>query len=250
MGGSFFVRLHESVSSEFLRRRRKNAAYSLRAFGRDLGLSAAVLSCFLSRKRNLSRRNAYRVASGLKISHDPDIFQVGDVSEEPQATDFRLLTFEELKELSDWVVYGVLSLSRRADALACDTWLALQLKTRPARVRRALALATKAGLVKIENGKLIRTSKPITTTQDCPSGSLRKLHGQFLNLAKIALERAPVLERDFGATTALIDPSNIPRAKRELLRFRRRLVEILSKGRPSKPYVIATHLFELKGNGE
>ena len=54
-----------TLLDELTRRKNKNPSYSLRAYARDLGISSTSLSDVLSAKRNLSRKNALKVAEKL-----------------------------------------------------------------------------------------------------------------------------------------------------------------------------------------
>ncbi|MGZ3699878.1 MAG: helix-turn-helix domain-containing protein, partial [Bdellovibrionota bacterium] len=58
----------ELLNEAFAERKAKNPSYSLRAFARYLAISAAALSQVLSRKRDLSKRNALKVAERLGLS--------------------------------------------------------------------------------------------------------------------------------------------------------------------------------------
>ena len=59
------MKLLEALVSELFARKNRNGNYSLRAFARDLDVSAATLSCVMSGRRDLSKRLAQRIKSRL-----------------------------------------------------------------------------------------------------------------------------------------------------------------------------------------
>jgi transcriptional regulator with XRE-family HTH domain len=58
------------LASRLDERRQKNKMYSLRAFSRDLGIPAGLLSEVLSGKRSLTAKLAERISLRLDLSHD------------------------------------------------------------------------------------------------------------------------------------------------------------------------------------
>ena len=53
---------HDLINEEFEKRKQINSAYSLRAFARDLGISAPRLSQILNKKQGLSLNAAQNLA--------------------------------------------------------------------------------------------------------------------------------------------------------------------------------------------
>ena len=59
--------ISEFLGAEFSKRKLRNETYSLRAFARDLGVSASRLSEILSGKLGISEKTAETIASKLRL---------------------------------------------------------------------------------------------------------------------------------------------------------------------------------------
>ena len=57
----------QKLKEEFSRRKRANSVYSLRAYGRDLGIHPSTLSQVISGKRSLPVKTVKRVTEGLRL---------------------------------------------------------------------------------------------------------------------------------------------------------------------------------------
>lgn len=59
----------EILQNSFTEKKQRNAAYSLRAFSRDVGISAPQLSRIFNGKRKLSAEQACKIAIKLQFNH-------------------------------------------------------------------------------------------------------------------------------------------------------------------------------------
>jgi transcriptional regulator with XRE-family HTH domain len=229
--------LHRELSD----RRGRNAAYSLRAFARDLGVSVTALSDVLAGKRDFSRRNALRIAEKLAFSPEQTKEWLGDVG--VAAEFFRPIDEDTFRLIADWYFFAILSLARLKKSRSDETWIAKRLGISVLEARGALQLLTRLGLVDTSDGKLRRTTEPLRTSTNVPSAALRKHHKQNLRLAELSIDRDPLEARENCSVTMAIDPSRIAEAKRRMARFKESLSDLLEGGRPSEVYTLSLHLF-------
>lgn len=92
---------------------------------------------------------------------------------------------------------------------------------------KSLDKLMKLELLKEENGKMIRTSMPITTSVDIPSVSIREHHKQSMEKALSALEEVAVELRDYTTVTYAIYPEKLPEIKKLIHSFQRKLGKLV-----------------------
>lgn len=249
LGKSYRIYLRD----ELLERKGKNPHYSLRAFARDLGISATVLSEVLSHKRHLSQKNFLRIADKLVLSPEEKLWILNEIKGNPELTEDEeeILQLKEdtFRMMSDWYYFGILSLSRIKESSANPVWIAKRLGISPFEAKTAVETLRRLGFVKTEKGKLRRTSSRLETTLDVPSSALRKFHKQHLALGQLSIERDSVDTREFNTMTMAVDPKKIKEAQRLMLAFRERLSRFMEKGKASEVYVLAMQLFPLSRQG-
>jgi DNA-binding FadR family transcriptional regulator len=85
-------------------------------------------------------------------------------------------------------------------------WLALLLNLEIKVVKEALKRLKNLGLLDIKDGKLVRTAKALTTTNDIPSMAIKNHHLGNLRLAEKALFNEAVERRVFGSITMPTNP--------------------------------------------
>ncbi len=256
----------------FSARRRRNSAYSLRAFARDLGTTATTLSEVLNRKRGLSDVLATRFAKGLGLSDsEATLFRAlvkaehaRGRAERAQAQkeivawqegggalvggEYREMTSDFFDVVADWQHFAALELFETKGFSGEATEVAARLNLSEVEARATLARLEKVGLLE-RVGERLRPSEDFTaSTSGIPSEAIRRNHRQILGKALDALETQSVEERDFGQITLAIDPADLPKAKELLKKFRRELGETLGLGpQKSRVYCLAMQLFALDG---
>ncbi len=235
--------LLERIYSE---RRLRNPSYSLRAFSRDLEISPATLSQVLSAKRTLSKQSVLKVADRLCLtpSETKELLSTSG-RRASHKTEREILDDDVFRVISDWYHFAILSLARTKNCRANPAWVGKRLGISAAQARSALLTLEKMKLVEVKGKNLLRTSNPITTTQDIPSSALRKFHKQHLELASQSLEKVPTEKRDVSTITMAIDPKNIDRAKRMIAKMRDRISKVLETGKITEVYTMAIQLFPL-----
>jgi len=232
------------ILQELTNRKTRNASYSLRAFARDLGVSPAALSQYLSRKRELSNKNRRLIAEKLNLSPLEQEALIATAQTRPGVQDHRLQISEDtFKLISDWVSVAILSLARLRENQAKATWVSKRLGITESQAKDALQRLMRAELIEVKAGRLQRTGKVFTTTSDVPSQAIRKFHLSVLHKAQEALLDLPVDTRDITVMTMPADPAKLQEAKKILERTRRRIADLLTTDEASEVYVLSMQLF-------
>lgn len=249
--GSYRLWLSEQLDA----RKRKNPAYSLRAFARSLNVPPASLSQILLGKRPLTLKNALRMADRLELA-PPErqaflssvVWQGTQNEQKPGVKQYTELEAETFAIISDWYHYAILSLGEIKPNFSEPKWIAKQLGITQIEARGALNRLFKLGFLK----KVGRGFTQATPCLDIQSSSkvmaLRKYHRQNLTLAEKALEDEPIPARDFNSMTMAIDPDLIPEAKEAIRKFRDEISNILERGNRRRVYTLAIQLFPISQN--
>ena len=103
----------------------------------------------------------------------------------------------------------------------------------------------KFGIVKWENGQLMRVRNSLTTTSGVPSEALRKAHRNQIQKAVLSLENTPVDLRDFSSMTIPIDISRLPEVRKMITKFRRSLASVSETENKNEVYTLSIQFFPL-----
>jgi uncharacterized protein (TIGR02147 family) len=253
------------LKAEFDRRKMVNARYSLRAFAHALDVSAAFLSNLFQGKKNLSLETALLVAEKLGYSDAEtaqfcQLIQIANAKssklkaaltarrESPMtspAPAFAPLELEAFQALSDWYHYGILVLCECDGFQANSGWIAKRLGIRKEDAEAAIGRLLRLGLIKHANGTFARTETFIATTSDQPSQALRNHHLQMIEKAKNALQSQSIERRDITGITLAVRADQLPLAKKEIKRFRRRMARLLETPKGDDVYQLNIQFFSL-----
>jgi transcriptional regulator with XRE-family HTH domain len=234
------------LRDELLRRKQANPSYSLRAFSRQLNMSPAQLSQIISGKRPLSAKKAYRIAESLNFSPTEksllveSTIPIGASSGDQEPIEIR---DEEFQLVSDWYHFAILSLTELPHHKADPRWIARQLGVTPQEAADALARLVRLKIVEVKKGKMTQIMKPIRTTTDVSSSAIRRYHLQNLENSKEKLGTVPVEKREYSAITMAVSTKNLPKAKRLITEFKRKLADIMENGSKDAVYTLAVQLF-------
>ncbi len=241
----------------------QNSSYSLRALARDLGLKAPHLSEVLNSKKGLSVDSANKIAEAL--NHDKrersyfcDLVSAADarslqtrkmaqirIYKERSKVDYNPLSPDIFKVVADWYHFAILELATLPNFKNDPQLIAEKLEVSFNDVVPAIARLVRLGLLIEKNGMLIKSDKPITTTNDTPSNAIKKVTLQLLKKAEAALYEQDISNRDYSTITMRIDRSKLPEAKEKIRQFRREMAQYLEEDAGSDLYCLAIQLFQL-----
>lgn len=229
---------------ELTSRKLRNPAYSLRAFARDLTVSPAALSQYLGRKREFSPKNVAAIAEHLRLSPgERQALRTGAPKAPVTARD--LIQEDEFRLIGDWVSLAVLNLAALRECRAAPGWVARRLGITAAEAQDSLERLQRLSLVRVRDGRLLRTKRPFATTQDVPSPAIKRFHASILSKASASLFEVPVEKRDVTAIVMPADPEKLAKAKALIRRMRHRIADMVSDSDAGEVYVLAVQLFPL-----
>ncbi len=245
------------LSSELLLRKQSNPRFSLRAFAKQLDLSASHLSSLIIGKRNLTSEQAKKLLAKLELSPaDKSMFLASAFPHlvEPRTVQqhrTQLIQEDKFSLLSEWYHFAILSLGDISNNQATPQWIAERLSITELQARDALNRLKRLELITIKNdGSFKQSGKPLTTTDDIPSGAIKAYHRGVIDLAKSKLDLIPVEKREFGAVTIAINPAKIEKAKKMIRDFQNQLCEELEVGKKKSVYTLAVQFFPLTESKE
>jgi transcriptional regulator with XRE-family HTH domain len=231
---------------ELILRQRRNPAYSLRSFARDLGISATALSQVLSSKRNLSKSSLTKVSDKLGLSPAEQRSYLNQLNGAIGPLDddqFTTLSDDIFQFMSNWYYFAILSLAETGNAKSAPDWLSKHFGITALEATDAIERLLRLKLIEVNKGIILYDGHQLRTATDIPSSAARRLQHDHLELAKMSLERDPVDLRDMTSMTMAIRANRIPKAKAMIKSFRRRLSRFLETGGGENVYVLAVQLF-------
>lgn len=252
----------EILKSELELRRARNPAYSLRSFGRDLGLAPSALSDLLQGKKGISSERASTLAEKIGLSEDErELFILSaqashsrrQAEREKASTELKQrislhrISEEELETASNWYHQALLELTELEECEHSAEWFARRLRLPLAAMESAIERLLALGWLKREKGKYRASSSTSLSSVDVPSQAVKQLHEQILCRASGALFSQGVKEREFITTGFAFDSSQIEEAKRDIRKFQRAFAEKYYAGsrRKNSVYQIAMQFFRL-----
>jgi uncharacterized protein (TIGR02147 family) len=252
------------IHREFAIRKRRNPAYSLRAFARDLNVPAPKLSQVLRVVRGISTSRAIQMAKRLNLSDSESELFISLVDSEhgrsrearKQAQDavarlsaaqnFDALSLERFKVISDWYHFAILELSEVKGFKSEPKWIAKKLGISLDQSQKAIQRLLEFGLLQKVSGQLRQTQADLATPSGIPSRELREHHSQILEKAEEALETVPVQQRDFSAVTMAIASDQMEEASTWLREFRRKFCkDIQANPNKDRVYCLSIQFFPL-----
>jgi uncharacterized protein (TIGR02147 family) len=265
-----YTTYHDLLDEELERRKQLNEAYSLRAFARDLGISAPRLSLILNKKEGISVEVAIDLAQKLKLTEKKKEWFCSSVGSlharsfnernnfkqkvqkyKDEAKIFSELHLEYFKVIADWYHFAILELTYLADFQNNSSWMAEMLGISMEEVDVALDRLKKLDLIIEKDGKLVDAFKFLATPNDVPSGSLKKFNTQLMKKAMEALYERDVLEREISSNILSIRKDQLPKFKEKLRDFRRELDHEASQQKEKDAvYCLSMQFYELTNRSQ
>lgn len=256
------------LQTELERRKNLNPAYSLRAFARDLGLTAPQLSTVLKGTKGISSLAARKLASKLELSVDEmEIFvrsaealhsrtqhkkesSKSELNKILQSRQFQKLEEPTFSMINEWYYLSILQTFELSDFEPNSKWLAKRLGLTQAEVDKSLKLLEEVGLLK-EKDNFYKPSKDFVKTEEIPSRTIRFYLQQMLNKSSKALETQSIDERDFSTTVFSFEKKRMPEFKKKLREFREDFCHEASKSKSKdEVYALSIQFFKITNTAE
>lgn len=252
------------LEDEFEHRLKINAAYSLRAFARDLGLVPSQLSEILAFKIGISSKKALAVAANLGLNErESNLFKALVEIEHGRSqnivenarkyiksinydSNFKGLSIDGFKFISDWEHFAILSAMELDDYDGSIAFIVGHLKLDTSTIEACIKRLLKLDMVDIKNGQFILSGEMYSTTHDIQSTALKRFHKQHILKSLNAVDRVSVDERDITCMTMAIDKNKIKAAKAMIKKFRRDMCQFLESGKKTDVYNLNIQLIPLQ----
>lgn len=244
------------LKTELERRRIGDPSYSLRAFAADLGMEGATLSQLLSRKRKLTFEAARGILKYLNPPLDVRnalILSLDNPGQYPAVKEpLRVLTETELKALSAWEAYAILSALDLQTIESTASGIAAAIGSSVATVEGILDHFLDLGFVRQDGDRFYQTGVILTTTNQTPSAALIQAHFAWINKALDVLgaigSGTETKLRDFSGVTTAASRAKFPEAARRILDFRRSLAAFLADGHVDTVVRLNIQMFDIGKN--
>ncbi|MBP9707751.1 MAG: DUF4423 domain-containing protein [Oligoflexales bacterium] len=242
----------EWLRSEYLKRRSKNARYSLRSFAKLLNANSGRVSQLLNRKRVLTLQAGQKFCEKLSLSRSEEkkVLEMILKSKPVLSTTLQKQPFTNLDDdkfalIADWYHFAILNLTSVTGFKSDAAWIAKRLGISVVEVQDAVERLERLGLVSKEQGRLKRTVSQVLTTDDVPSRALRLSHQQSLEQAIEALETVDINVRDITSMTFAMNRNNFSKAKKLVRNFYKEISELAKSKSTNEVYNLNIQLIPL-----
>ncbi len=249
-------------------KQRRNAAYSMRAVARDLGVTHGYLSQVLSGKKMLSFKRAVQFTQFLKMNEvqahlflnavalesmrdrECRAFLEKSMSQQPaaQISEFALLEVDRFRILSEWYHIAILDLTLVKQFKPDAAWVSKELGITTDQVKSAVARLERLGLLEISAGQWTKTTAKLAIPTTYSDRAIRDFHEQMIDKAREVLQSSDPQDfaaRDISGITFVVDPARMSEAKKKIEKFKREMLEFMGDGDCTALYQMNVQLFQL-----
>lgn len=234
---TLFKDYREVIRQAFAERSQRNAAYSLRAFSRDLGITYSRLHDAIHGKKGLSVVSGRKIASNLDFTpSETEIFVTRIEAEHARSKLGKKNAREKLEKLAlnsnhvvqesvfrlikDWYHFAIVELTSVEGFQSSIPWISRRLNISEHETSQAVARLLELGMLcRDADGNLTATDGFTLTESALPSDAIRRNHEQMLDKARKALHFQANENREFNNLTVSFNSKDMPAAKRAIREF-------------------------------
>lgn len=235
---------------EFEKRRSRNSKYSIRAFAKKLGISAATLSRLLNGKQHPSEELISKIGKnlGLSAKEVAGFQKLSQQSEQIKSNQPFLIDTEVFLKVTDLYHFALLNLIKLKRFQYDFGWIAKALGVSQFEAKEMWERLRDVGLIKRDaDGRWVRTYAKTTNIKEekVAAKGYRDLQVQILTEAIQSLHTEPSIRRDQTAITIAIDSRMLPEAKKKIAQFRKEMMAFMETDNPDQVYSMSISLFPL-----
>lgn len=236
-----YKELHNFLKDAWLDKKRKNPAFSLSAWSRQLGFeNSSPLSLALKGKRTLPKKYLPLVIKSLDLNMEEATYleNLFDLSKAKTAKE-KLFYHKQLEQLSPQIsnkttvdeyrslaepIYGfILELTELKNFKTDPYWIQDRLRVRYDlfTISDAIQRLIKLNLLKVEESprRFYKTYRNITTENDVLDWAAREFHQEISRLAGLAVQEQPLETREFQSFTFNLKKKDLMKAKNKIRKF-------------------------------
>lgn len=236
-----FRSFSDILKNEFEQRASINPSYSLRAFARDLNLSAPRLSNILNQKEGISVKAAIKICNQLglneleteyililvesQFSRDRKKKELAKQKlDQLQESKKNMLDLDVFQAISKWYHFAILELIDNKDFRPEIKWMSKKLGLTSSIVEIAWNRLIKMGMIEQKNGRYVASSSHDVTPTDIPSKALKNFYIDMHEIAKRSLFEDSIELRDFSSVTFSFRQSRVKEVKQAIQGFRQQFI--------------------------
>lgn len=233
------------MQNQFHTRRKKNPRYSLRAFGKSVGLSSGAISGVMRGELKISADRVEKIIPQLALSSREEN-QLLALMGKNKASIRKQISSEGHELLTDWVYIAVLfSFDMDASDLS-PAAIARRLQIPELKVEVVIMdLLAKKMLEKNAQGRIFRTPHHFAVGDGPPSAVIRQAHRVNLELAQKALETIPAERRDFSSLTFAGTREDLELVRNEIRHFYSKVSALMENPPKNEVFRLSISLFPL-----
>ncbi len=212
--------LKTELRKEFVRRCKSNAAYSMRAYAKFLGVDQSLLSKILNGQRTLSRSLVEKIAAKLKMKPSA-IAHIIQSRHAIVPIEYNQLADDEVSLLAEWSHFAILELVKTKDFKFDTKWMANRLGLRPTEIEDSVERLLRMKFIKVDDGQL-SLLKPNNNWTNTTATTVAKqeLQRSLLKKAEQAVESIPFDVRENMSLTVAVRSDRMPEFKEKLRQIR------------------------------
>ena len=212
--------LRIELQKEFVRRRKVNASYSMRAYAKALEIDQSFLSKLMNGQRQISLAIAEKIVPKLKIkaATSPLFFYPFYPMENIQ---YQQMAEDEISVLSEWAHFAILELIKTKDFKMDVKWISDRLGLHTQEVQDSLERLVRMKFIKIEKSKVTLLKPNNNWTNNVATSIARQeLQLSLLKKAQGAVESVEFSKRENVSLTVSIRKDRLPEFKEKLNKLR------------------------------
>ncbi|MDB5102509.1 MAG: hypothetical protein JWP91_198 [Fibrobacteres bacterium] len=247
-------------------------SFSYTVFAKKVGFGAkSFLPHVIEGKRDLSRDSIFRVGEAIgldadSLSYFEDLVAFNQCKVLKQKAHFfsrlgshkkaiKAHTFQlaQLEFFSTWYHSTIRELVTLFDFDEDYSILARMVRPRITanQAKQSVNLLLELGMIRKDGSRYAQSNLAVTTGDEVRSLVVQKYHSQNLNLAEVALEKTPSMERDISSLVVGLSKGGFETVKSHIRKFRKELIDIVERdARASRVYHIGFQLFPTSESAE
>lgn len=249
----------EKIRKELERRCSVNPRYSMRAFARALCIDVGALSRVLSHKQTITIKTAEKITDRLNMDPSEKDFFLISVMADRKNLGYRKnnknkennkpvgeMDEDIFRVVSEIHHFAILELTYLKEFTPNPKWIAKKLGITEIEAKLSIERLTNLGLLKEDQGTLVKTDKNITTAnKSVTTPALRKHQKDILLRSIHSLENDSLDKRSMNGCTIATNPKKLEFAKKMINEFIHNLAVYLEDGEATEVYQLGIGLFPL-----
>jgi len=225
--------LHLELQKEFLRRRKINQRYSLRAYANFLEIDQSLLSKIMNRQRAPSATLVEKISAKLRLRSQESVSEIqnrnllSSAKEDSPLSQRSLqglalntyinLLEDEVNLLENWLHFAVLELVKTKDFKPDAKWMAQRFGVHKNEMEDVLSRLARRGFIRIGDKKITLVKANVSWIESLTTSEARReLQRQLLKKSLESLDENSFKDREHTSLTVAVPRNQISEFKKKL----------------------------------